>query len=135
MKRFNRDFDKPWTRHNRRVWIPLAALCAAVTLSGCSSGDQASKMTSFSTTETAESKAELFSLPAEQKAHIQIYTVTQAPMARMLRLSGAVAYNSFKTTPVITQVGGPVSRVIVAPGEQVKAGQPLLYVALSLIHI
>jgi len=129
MKRFNRDFDKPWTRHNRRVWIPLAALCAAVTLSGCSSGDQASKMTSFSTTETAESKAELFSLPAEQMAHIQIYTVTQAPMARTLRLSGAVAYNNFKTTPVITQVGGPVSRVIVAPSEQVKAGQPLLYVA------
>jgi len=86
-------------------------------------------MTSFSTTESAESKAELFSLPADQMAHIQIYTVAQAPMVRTLRLSGVVAYNAFLTTPVISQVGGPVSRIMVTPGEQVTAGQPLLYVA------
>jgi cobalt-zinc-cadmium efflux system membrane fusion protein len=85
-------------------------------------------MTSFSTTESAESKAELFSLPADQVAHIQIYTVARAPVVRTLRLSGAVAYNSFLTTPVITQVGGPVSRIVVTPGEHVQAGQPLLYV-------
>jgi cobalt-zinc-cadmium efflux system membrane fusion protein len=40
-----------------------------------------------------------------------------------------VAYNSFVTTPVITQVGGPVSRILAMPGEHVRAGQPLLYVA------
>ena len=62
-------------------------------------------------------------------AHIQIYTVVQAPLERTLRLTGAVAYNSFLTTPVITQVGGPVSRIVVTPGEHVTAGQPLLYVA------
>jgi cobalt-zinc-cadmium efflux system membrane fusion protein len=41
---------------------------------------------------------------------------------RTLRLTGAVAYNAFKTTPVITQVGGPVSRILVVPGQQVKEG-------------
>jgi|GEM_PF-66712 len=107
----------------------IAALVATLALAGCGSGDQASKMTSFSTAESAESKAELFTLPADQMAHIQIYTVNAAPMARTLRLSGAVAYNSFRTTPVITQVGGPVSRVVVTPGVHVQAGQPLLYVA------
>ncbi len=107
-----------------------AALAVALALAGCGgAGEQASKMTSFSTTESAASKAELFSLPADQMAHIQIYTVAQAPMARTLRLSGAVAYNDFQTTPVITQVGGPVSRIVVTPGEHVHAGQPLLYVA------
>jgi cobalt-zinc-cadmium efflux system membrane fusion protein len=105
-----------------------AAMVVALTLTGCG-GEQASKMTSFSTTESAESKAELFSLPADQMAHIQIYTVAQAPMVRTLRLSGVVAYNAFLTTPVISQVGGPVSRIMVTPGEQVTAGQPLLYVA------
>jgi membrane fusion protein, heavy metal efflux system len=40
-----------------------------------------------------------------------------------------VAFNGFATTPVITQVSGPVSRIVVAPGEIVRAGQPLLYVA------
>jgi membrane fusion protein, heavy metal efflux system len=106
-----------------------AALAVALVIAGCGGGgDSASKMTSFSTTESAESKAELFSLPADQMAHIQIYTVAQAPMVRNLRLSGAVAYNAFLTTPVITQVGGPVSRIMVAPGEHVTAGQPMLYV-------
>ena len=62
-------------------------------------------------------------------SHVQIVTVEPGSLPRTLRLSGAVEYNDFKTTPVITQVGGPVSRVVVAPGEHVKAGQPMLYVA------
>ena len=62
-------------------------------------------------------------------AHIQVVTVEQGPMRRILRLTGAVEYNDFKTTPVIAQVGGPVSRVMVVQGEHVHAHQPLLYVA------
>ena len=116
--------------HARRSAIFCAALAAAFALAGCGgAGENANKMTSFSTTESAASKAELFSLPADQMSHIQIYTVAQAPLERTLRLTGAVAYNGYLTTPVITQVGGPVSRIVVAPGEQVTAGQPLLYVA------
>jgi cobalt-zinc-cadmium efflux system membrane fusion protein len=107
-----------------------AALAAAFLLAGCGgAGENANKMTSFSTTESAASKAELFTLPADQMSHIQIYNVAQAPLGRTLRLSGAVAYNSYLTTPVITQVGGPVSRIVVTPGQHVTAGQPLLYVA------
>src|SRR5579872_4867425 len=106
-----------------------AVLALALAVSGCgSTNEQANKMTSFSTSESAASKAELFTLPADQMSHIQVFTVTQAPLVRTLRLSGVVAYNAFLTTPVISQVGGPVSRVMVTPGEQVKQGQPLLYV-------
>jgi membrane fusion protein, heavy metal efflux system len=120
--------DRP--RHARRSAIFRGALVAAFALAGCGgAGENANKMTSFSTTESAASRAELFSLPADQMSHIRIYTVAQAPLERTLRLSGAVAYNGFLTTPVITQVGGPVSRIAVTPGEQVTAGQPLLYVA------
>ena len=36
--------------------------------------------------------------------------LSPASLTRTLRLTGAVAYNSFHTTPVITQVSGPVSR-------------------------
>jgi membrane fusion protein, heavy metal efflux system len=35
----------------------------------------------------------------------------------------------FETTPVITQVGGPVSTILVSPGEVVHSGQVLLEVA------
>ena len=118
---------------NIRVWARLSALAAVlamVALAGCGgAAEQASKMTSFSTAESRESKAELFSLPADQMAHIQVVTVEQGPLARILRLTGAVEYNDFKTTPVITQVGGPVSRVVVVQGEHVSAGQALLYIA------
>jgi cobalt-zinc-cadmium efflux system membrane fusion protein len=115
----------------RQRWAAVAAVAAILlALGGCGGGgEQAGKMTSFSTGESAGSKAELFSLPADQMSHIQAVTVEQGPLARTLRLTGAVEYNDFKTTPVITQVGGPVSRVMVVQGEHVRAGQPLLYIA------
>jgi membrane fusion protein, heavy metal efflux system len=106
------------------------AFCAALALAGCSSPEnQASKMTSYSATENAGNTAKLFTLTADQMSHLQIYTVAQAPLQHTLRLPGAVAYNGFRTAPVISQVGGPVSRVVVVPGEHVRAGQPLLYVS------
>jgi membrane fusion protein, heavy metal efflux system len=124
------DVNRSRVRGARRCTVFCGALVAAFALAGCGgAGENANKMTSFSTAETAASKAELFSLPADQMSHIQIYTVAQAPLERTLRLSGAVAYNGYLTTPVITQVGGPVSRIAVTPGEHVTAGQPLLYVA------
>jgi membrane fusion protein, heavy metal efflux system len=113
----------------------VAALAAVMVLlvallTGCTGpADQAGKMTSFSAAESSRTKAELFSLPDDQMAHIQVVTVEQGPMTRVLRLTGAVEYNDFKTTPVIAQVGGPVSRVMVVQGEHVHAGQPLLYIA------
>jgi cobalt-zinc-cadmium efflux system membrane fusion protein len=116
-------------RRELRTAILGAALTAALALAGCGGNETANKMTSFSTAESAASKAELFTLSADQQSHIQIYTVTQGPLERVLRLTGAVAYNGFATTPVITQVGGPVSRIVAMPGEHVNAGQPMLYVA------
>ena len=73
--------------------------------------------------------AELFTIPADQMAHVQVLTVEPTKLTRTLRLTGAVAYDSFHTTPVITQVSGPVSRIAVVPGQSVQRGQTLLYVA------
>jgi cobalt-zinc-cadmium efflux system membrane fusion protein len=118
------------SRWQQRLSALTALSAILVMLAGCGGrGEQASKMTSFSTAESRESKAELFSLPADQMSHIQVVTVEQGRLPRTLRLSGAVEYNDFKTTPVITQVGGPVSRVMVVQGEHVRAGQALLYIA------
>ena len=121
-------------RTRLQSWAGLASVAAlsaiALTAAGCAGpAEQASKMTSFSATESPRSKAELFSLPADQMSHIQVVTVERGPLARTLRLTGAVEYDDFKTTPVITQVGGPVSRVTVVQGEHVHAGQTLLYIA------
>lgn len=117
------------TKNVRRATASCGALAVALALAGCGgSNETANKMTSFSTTESAASRAELFSLPADQMSHIQVYTVVAAPLERVLRFSGAVAYNGYATTPVITQVGGPVSRIVVTPGQHVTSGEPMLYV-------
>ncbi len=104
-------------------------LAAALCVIGCNSGERASQMTSFSAKESKTAEPELFTIPQEQMSHVQVVTVEPTKLARVLRLTGAVAYNAFNTTPVITQVGGPVSRILAVPGERVKQGQPLLDVS------
>jgi cobalt-zinc-cadmium efflux system membrane fusion protein len=78
---------------------------------------------------TNSNNPELFAIPPDQMSHVQVLTVQPTTLTRSLRLTGAVAFNSFRTTPVITQVSGPVSRVVVVPGQKVTQGQPMLYVA------
>jgi membrane fusion protein, heavy metal efflux system len=78
---------------------------------------------------TNSNNAELFAISQDQMAHVRVLTVQPTTLTRSLRLTGAVAYNSFRTTPVITQVSGPVSRVVVVPGQKVREGEPMLYVA------
>jgi len=120
---------------SRAAWrwrAPAVAAGAALlglALAACSSRDSAEQMTSFSAQTAKEDTAELFPVPPEQMSHLQIATVTAAPLARSLRLSGAVAYNAFRTTPVISPVGGPVAQILVAPGDHVKLRQPLLEVS------
>ena len=120
----------PNPRHNRRLQS-VTVLAFAFVLTACSSKshEQANKMTSFSATASTASVPLLFTIPEDQMSHVQVLTVRQTKLSRTLRLTGAVAYNAFKTTPVITQVGGPVSRILVVPGQKVKVGQPMLEVS------
>jgi membrane fusion protein, heavy metal efflux system len=115
----------------RRCRTVLPATCAIalafLTLAGC--GESGSKAPADSSGAKTSNNAELFVIPQEQMLHIQVLTVQPTTLTRTLRLTGAVAYNSFRTTPVITQVSGPVARVVVVPGQHVKQSEPMLYVA------
>jgi cobalt-zinc-cadmium efflux system membrane fusion protein len=110
----------------RRSW-PAVALAVTVTsllvLGGCERDAP--------NTEAAKnsSNAELFNIPQAQMSHVQVVKVQPTTLTRTLRLTGAVGYNGFHTTPVITQVSGPVARVSVVPGQKVKAGEAMLYVS------
>ena len=55
-------------------------------------------------------------------AHVQVVSVEKSALPRVLRLTGAVAYNAFMTTPVFSAIGGPVHELLVTPGETVRAG-------------
>jgi cobalt-zinc-cadmium efflux system membrane fusion protein len=108
-------------------WSGLAVVAMSailLLLAGCDSGSPADNSGAKNPND-----AELFTIPENQMAHLQVLTVAPTTLTRSLRLTGAVAYNSFRTTPVITQVSGPVSRVVVVPGQRVKQGEPMLYVA------
>jgi cobalt-zinc-cadmium efflux system membrane fusion protein len=109
-------------------YAAIAAMAAAC-IAGCSSDERANQMTSYSAKESKSQTPELFTIPQNQMSHVQVVTVEPVKLPRVLRLTGAVAYNAFNTVPVITQVGGPVSRILVVPGERVKKGQSLLEVS------
>src|SRR6202050_365146 len=115
---------------SKNLWQRLAAFAAAtallLVLAGC---EGAGSNAVYSSSAKTSDNAELFTIPQEQMAHVQVVTVQPTTLTRSLRLTGAVAYNSFRTTPVITQVSGPVSRIVVVPGQKVNQSQPMLYVA------
>lgn len=109
--------------------LSAAAFAALIVAGGCGSDGSGTGMTSFSAKGSASETPQLFTIPADQMSHIQVVTIEPGRLSRTLRLTGSVAFNAFKTTPVITQVGGPVSRILVVPGEYVREGQPLLEVS------
>ncbi len=105
-----------------RFICPMILAALAFGLTGCEgSGPGAS------TYSKTAANPELFSIPQEQMSHVQIVKVQPTTLTRTLRLTGAVAYNGFKTIPVISQVSGPVARIVVVPGQHVKAGDPMLF--------
>jgi cobalt-zinc-cadmium efflux system membrane fusion protein len=117
----------------RRLRLSLSAallLALLLALAGCSSGPGGaeSQMTSYSTGENKADTANLFTVPPDQMAHIQVVTVEKSKLPRVLHLTGTVAYNAFKTTPVFSAVGGPVQEILAEPGQTVHPGQTLLTV-------
>lgn len=123
----------PALRHRgraRAIACVSAMTMMLLALTACNR-QSATAVTASGQTAAASSndKPVLFTVPQDQMRHIQVITVEPSNLARVLRLPGSVTYNSFATTPVITQVSGPVARVLVFPGQYVKAGQPMLEVS------
>jgi cobalt-zinc-cadmium efflux system membrane fusion protein len=107
-----------------RWWVVVSALSAIlITLAGCSGSEQSA------TGEKNTNSPELFTIPQEQMSHVQVLKVQPTTLTRVLRLTGTVAYNGFRTIPVITQVSGPVNRLTAVPGQHVHQGDPMLFVA------
>jgi cobalt-zinc-cadmium efflux system membrane fusion protein len=108
----------------------LISIGLGFALAGCGSGpnEPASKMTSYTASETKAETAQTFEISKEQMGHVQVVPVQKENLPRTLRLTGSVAYNSFLTTPVFAAIGGPVHEILVAPGQVVRKGESLLTV-------
>jgi cobalt-zinc-cadmium efflux system membrane fusion protein len=114
-------------RESRWRRLAVLAVMPVIMLAGCQGPGSDAAANSGGANNS--NNPELFTIPQDQMSHVQVLTVEPTTLTRSLRLTGAVAYNSFRTTPVITQVSGPVSRVVVVPGQNVSQGEAMLYVA------
>ncbi len=116
-------------RSASRALGALAALLVTLAFTSCSRQATDGASSSYGTNPIVSMQPHLFTVPENQMGHVQVVSVKATDLPQVLRLPGSVTYNAFETTPVITQVGGPVSGVLVVPGQFVRAGQPLCYVS------
>src|ERR1700733_5462015 len=60
-----------------------------------------------------------------QRGHIQIYDVESAAFHRTIETTGVVDFDNDQATSVLAPFSGPVSRLLVSLGQQVKKGEAL----------
>jgi cobalt-zinc-cadmium efflux system membrane fusion protein len=70
-------------------------------------------------------------LTADQLAHIRTYTVTQTTFHKTIVANGIVDFDNDRATSVVAPFTGPVSRLLVPLGQQVRKGQALAVVDSS----
>jgi len=75
----------------------------------------------------SEEKPDLFTVSAGQRAHLKVIPVERATWSTTIHTTGTVDWDADHTTQAITQVSGPITRILVDLGSNVKAGDPLLY--------
>jgi membrane fusion protein, heavy metal efflux system len=100
-----------------RLWL-ATALIAAAWLTGCSGkADE--------TRPAAPADLGNVRLSDAQRGHIQIYDVQSAAFHRTIETTGVVDFDNDQATSVLAPFAGPVSRLLVALGQQVKKGDAL----------
>ncbi len=100
-----------------KFFIFIAAIVAAM-FTGCSSKTDSSSQASF----VAASNV---TLTAAQQQNIHLYTVGPAKFCKTVEATGTVDFDRDQATTVLAPFSGPVSKLLVSIGTQVKAGQPL----------
>ncbi len=88
-----------------------------------------SKTDQAASTQDQAVQPKLLTVSKEQLAHLTIQPVGTATWSITIHTTGTVDWDADHTTQAITQVNGPISRILVDYGSAVKAGAPLLYVS------
>lgn len=104
-----------------RLRILGSAVLALIGLAGCSSGDDNANASSTTASNVALTQAQL--------RHITLYTVAPTSFHKSVSTTGVVDFDQDQATAVLAPFSGPVSRLLVAPGDVVKQGQALATVA------
>lgn len=70
-----------------------------------------------------------FSLTADQRARIHLITAQPQSFQPVLEVTGTVAFNGDRSTPVLSPISGPALQIFVNPGTVVKKGDSLASVS------
>ncbi len=79
--------------------------------------------------DSAPPQATLFTVPADQLARLKVVPVETTTWMITVRTTGTVDWDADRTTQAITQVSGPISRILVDTGAVVQKSDPLLFVS------
>jgi cobalt-zinc-cadmium efflux system membrane fusion protein len=104
-------------------------ILAGLALSACGGQPPPGSAGSGAPASAAAEKATYFTVPPEQLSHLSIVSVRKTSWSATVRTTGTVDWDNDHTTQAITQVSGPIARIVVDLGARVKAGDPLLYVS------
>src|SRR5262249_18922383 len=69
------------------------------------------------------------SVSNDQLSHLSIVDAKKVAWPVDVQTTGTVDWDADHTTQAITQVNGPISRILADLGTHVEAGEPLLYVS------
>jgi len=106
------------------------AVLAAVACSRTTTSDAATSSTAGTTAgTTAARQGSAFQLTEEQRARIHTAPVAMVTYRPTVLATGTVAFNGDRSTPVISQISGPVTRLLVNVGTYVQEGTALADVA------
>jgi cobalt-zinc-cadmium efflux system membrane fusion protein len=106
----------------------VLALLSALSTYSCTASKPASAQP-VDTSTPVEQEAALFRVPQNQLEHLKIVEVRKAVWSTTVHTTGTVDWDADHTTQAITQVSGPISRLLVDTGTVVTGGEPLLYVS------
>jgi cobalt-zinc-cadmium efflux system membrane fusion protein len=96
--------------------LALLGVLAAAACKGSPPADAATR---------PQKPASAFMLTEEQRARIHTQPVAQSTFRPTVSTTGTVAFNGDRSTPVLSQISGPVTRILVNTGTYVHVGTPL----------
>jgi cobalt-zinc-cadmium efflux system membrane fusion protein len=103
----------------------LATVTVALTLAGCSQPGNGAPQTASSTVPSN------VKLTEAQRQHIHIYAVAPTRFHKATVANGVVDFDNDQATSVLAPFSGPVTKLLVSPGDHVKKGDPLAEVVSS----
>ncbi len=110
------------TEAQRRLGGLAACMAAVIALGAC---------TAKTATEEAQVTPTMVKLTPAQLQHVRIYTVAGGAYGQTVEAPGVVDFDNDHATSVIAPFSGPVTRILVEPGQRVGKGQPLALVTSS----